>query len=70
MATAKRLIVMFLVGALGAGFALGVWRAVTDYSDFLKIRAWVGQMQAMQAEAAKAQQAKAPAQAVQSPEAK
>jgi len=59
---------MFLVGALGAGFALGVWRIVSDYRDFLVVRAWVAQMQQLQADAAKQQ--KAPAQVVQAPEAK
>ena len=57
MQTAKRLIGMFLVGALGAGFALGVWRIVSDYRDFLAIRVWVAQMQQLQAEAAKQQKA-------------
>jgi uncharacterized membrane protein YccC len=48
---------MVLVGALGAGFALGVWRIVSDYRDFLAIRVWVAQMQQLQAEAAKQQKA-------------
>ena len=64
MQTFKRLTVTFLVGLMGCFVALGVWRIYTDYSDFLKMRQWVGQMQALQADAAKQQ---APARAVQAP---
>lgn len=51
---------VFFAGVFGMALTLLAWRAVTDYQDFLKMRQWVGQMQAMQAEAVKAQQAKAP----------
>ncbi len=64
MSKVKKWAAIFMVGMLGAGAGLGVWRAVTDYMDFLKMRAWVAQMQQLQADAAKQQ---APARAVQAP---
>ena len=63
MATAKRLIGMFLVGALGAWFGLWVWRVATDYRDFQVMRQWVAQMQQLQTDAAKQQQRPAQPQA-------
>ena len=45
-----------LFGLVGVLLGLGVWRAYSDYTDFLKIRVWVGQMQQLQADQAKAQQ--------------
>ena len=43
-------------GLIGVLLGLLVWRAYVDYTDFMKMRAWVGQMQTLQAEQAKAQQ--------------
>jgi hypothetical protein len=64
MQTFKKYLAIVLAAAFGMGLMLLAVRAVTDYQDFLKMRAWVAQMQALQAEQAKQQ---APARAVQAP---
>lgn len=46
-------------GMIGVFLALFLWRAYVDYTDFLKMRQWIG---AVQAEQMKAQQAAKPAQ--------
>ena len=64
MPTVKKYLAIVLAAAFGMGLMLLAVRAVQDYSDFLKMRQWVAQMQQLQADAAKQQ---APARAVQAP---
>lgn len=50
--TWRRLLGAFLAGLVGCALTLGVWRLANDYADFLKMRLWIAQVQAAQAQQA------------------